>query len=150
MSPFKKSLYLLTAVLCVGVAGNGFAQEKVEFKGTPEVKLDVCQAKVEVLSQKQTGNNIDLEVQITVAGCDGSCTGTLEYALIFTDAGKNEIQWQMTGGWDWRNVKSPFTLKLHEKAPPNAQLKEVKSMKIGRCSCSTVVRNTEPVTTVRQ
>ncbi len=141
---FKKCSYLLpllSAVLCVGLATECSAQEKVEFKGTPQVKLDVCQGKIEVLSQKQTDKGIDLEVQITVSGCDGSCTGTLEYALAFVDAGKNEIVWQMTDGWDWRSVKSPFTLKLHQQAPPNAQLKEVRSMKMGRCSCSTVSRN---------
>ncbi len=140
MFSFKKGLSLVTAVLCLGLATASYAQEKVEFKGTPQVKLDVCQGKVEVLSQKQTDQGIDLEVQITVAGCDGKCTGTLEYALLFVDAGKNEILWQLTDGWDWRSVTSSFTLKMHQKAPPNAQLKEVKSMKIGRCSCSTVER----------
>ena len=140
MFSIKKCLYLLCAALWLGWSGSSHAQEKVEFKGTPQVKLDVCQGKIEILSQKQSDQGVDLEVQISVAGCDGMCTGTLEYALLFTDAAKNEILWQMTDGWDWRSVKSPFTLKLHQKAPPNAQLKEVKTMKLGRCSCSTVER----------
>jgi len=138
---FRKPIFsLCTAVLCLGLSLGTDAQEKVEFKGTPQIKLDVCQGKAQVLTQKQTDKGIDMEVQITVAGCGDTCTGTLEYALAFTDSNKSEILWQMADGWDWRTAPAPFTLKLHQQAPPNAQLKEVRSMKIGRCSSSTVTR----------
>jgi hypothetical protein len=136
----KKTLSLCAAVLSLSLAGSTSAQEKVEFKGTPQVKLDVCSGKVQVLTQKQTDKGIDMEVQITVVGCGDTCTGTLEYALAFTDSSKNELLWQMADGWDWRSAQAPFTLKLHQQAPPNAQLKEIRSMKLGRCSSSTVTR----------
>ena len=136
----RLTLSLCTAVLGLGLTASTDAQEKVEFKGTPQVKLDVCSGKVQVVSQKQSDKGIDLEVQITVVGCGDTCTGTLEYALAFTDSNKSEILWQMADGWDWRSAQAPFTLKLHQQAPANAQLKEVRSMKLGRCSSSTVNR----------
>ncbi|MES2605656.1 MAG: hypothetical protein V4603_12020 [Pseudomonadota bacterium] len=104
-----------------------------------EIKVDPCAAQAKVLSQTQTEQGIDLEVEITVADCKGTCTGSIEYSMVFTDANDNAIQWQKTGTWDWRSVDAPFTLKLHEKPLPNATFKEIKALKIGRCSCSTVI-----------
>ncbi|HTQ99026.1 MAG TPA: hypothetical protein VMH83_03510 [Candidatus Acidoferrum sp.] len=139
MSAIRTTLRLLAATACLGLTLTANAQEKVEYKGTPQVKIDPsCQGQVKVLSQQQNAKGVDLKVEITVSGCDGKCIGSLEYMLVFTAADNREIQWQLSDGWEWRSVASPFTMDLHQSAPPDAKLKEVRSMKIGRCSCSTV------------
>ena len=104
-----------------------------------EVKVDPCRAEAKMLSQQQTAAGVDLEVEISIADCKGVCTGSIEYTMVFNDAGNNVVQWQKTGSWDWRSVDAPFTLKLHVDTLPNTTFKEVKALKIGRCSCSTVV-----------
>ncbi len=91
------------------------------------------------MSQEQTDTGLALEVEITVTGCEGESTGTLEYGLVFADADGTETQWHITDSWDWRALEGPFTLQLHRKSLPNAQLQAVTSMKVCRCSCSTVV-----------
>ncbi|HEY0961477.1 MAG TPA: hypothetical protein VGE69_03890 [Pseudomonadales bacterium] len=98
---------------------------------------DVCRGSATVLSQQQTENGLDLQVEVTIEDCNGVCIGSLEYKLLFTDADDNEIQWHMTESWDWRELDGPFTLSIQEAMPPGAQLKEVQEMRIGRCSCST-------------
>lgn len=128
---------VLVHSLLGGLAAVAQAQDNTFAVPSPVV-VDVCSGEVKVVSQQQNGSNVELEVEITVNGCDGVCTGTLEYGLVFTDASGNDIQWQLTDSWDWRDVKAPFTLKLQQQALPNAKLKEVRAMKIGRCSCSTV------------
>jgi hypothetical protein len=130
------TVVLVHSLLC-GLAAVAQAQDNT-FAAPSPVVVDVCSGEVKVVSQQQNGSNVELEVEITVNGCDGVCTGTLEYGLVFTDASGNDIQWQLTDSWDWRDVKAPFTLKLQQQALPNAKLKEVRAMKIGRCSCSTV------------
>lgn len=140
MFRFQRACRLVTAVivhavLC-GFAAAAHAQDNTYAAPSPVV-VDVCSGEVKVVSQQQNGNNVELEVEIAIEGCDGVCTGTLEYGLVFTDASGNDIQWQLTDSWNWRDVKAPFTLKLQQKALPNATLKEVSAMKIGRCSCST-------------
>lgn len=98
---------------------------------------DVCRGSANVLSQQQTENGLDLQVEVTIEDCNGVCIGSLEYKLLFTDADDNEIQWHMTESWDWRELDGPFALSIQEAMPPGAQLKEVQEMRIGRCSCST-------------
>lgn len=135
MSAFRPLLRFGTAAALITVAFNGYAQDS--FNAASKLLVDVCRGEAKVLSQQQTEQGVQLEVEISVAGCDGVCTGTLEYALVFTDANGKDIQWFMTDSWDWRDVKAPFTLNLQQKALPGATLKEVRSMKVGRCSCST-------------
>lgn len=123
----KPLLRLLGAVLCASLAVAAQAQ----------LIADVCRGAARVLSQQQSGDGIDLEVEVTVEDCEGVCIGSLEYKLLFTDADGNEIQWHMTESWNWREFDGPFTLAIRETAPKGAQLQEVTEMRIGRCSCST-------------
>lgn len=118
-----------TTLLLLGIGASAFA----------EVKVDPCRAEAKVLSSQQTAAGVDLEVEITVGDCKGECTGSIEYTMLFKDAGDNVLQWQKTGTWDWRSVDAPFTLKLHVDALPNTTFEEIKALKIGRCSCSTVI-----------
>lgn len=99
----------------------------------------VCRGSVNVVSQQQAGDGVDLQVEVNIEDCDGVCIGSLEYKLLFTDAGDNEIQWHMTEHWNWRELDGPFTLTIHEDMLPGAQLKDIQEMRIGRCSCSTRV-----------
>ncbi len=140
MLHLQRACRLVTVVfvhgLLCGLAGVSQAQDNTYAAPSPVV-VDVCSGEVNVVSQQQNGNSVELEVEIAIKGCDGVCTGTLEYGLVFTDASGNDIQWQLTDSWNWRDVKAPFTLKLQQQALPGAKLKEVRAMKIGRCSCST-------------
>lgn len=122
-----------TALLLLGVALGSHAQPAVH---TLQLDLDVCRGPIEVLSQRQTEKGLDLEVQVTIEDCTGSCNGSIEYQLVFTDANNNEIQWQMNKTWPWRKLDGPFTLNIHHDTLPGSVLKEIRNMKIGRCSCS--------------
>lgn len=135
MSVLHKVLRFGSAAALVALALNADAQES--FNQASKLVVDVCRGEAKVLSQQPIEQGLQLEVEISVADCNGVCTGTLEYALVFTDANGKEIQWQMADNWDWRDVKAPFTMTLQNKTLPGATLKEVRSMKIGRCSCST-------------
>lgn len=135
MSVVHKTLRLGSTAALLALALIARAQDG--YNEASKLVVDVCRGEAKVLSQQQTAQGVQLEVEIAVAGCDGVCTGTLEYALVFTDANGHEVQWQMADDWNWRDVKSPFTLTLQQQALPGAQLKEVRSMKVGRCSCST-------------
>ena len=126
MVRFNK-LHMLAAALCVSLSLPAQAQ----------LVADVCRGTTRILSQQQTANGLDLAVEVTVEDCVGVCIGSLEYTLLFTDADNHEIQWHMTETWDWRELEGPFTLNIHDDTLPGATLKEVKSMQIGRCSCST-------------
>jgi hypothetical protein len=118
---------LLGAALCVAAVLPAQAQ----------LVADVCKGSTRIVSQEQTETGLDMTVEVTVEDCDGVCIGSIEYVLLFTDADNNEIKWHMTETWNWRDVTGPFTLNIHDKTLPGAQLKEVQSMQIGRCSCST-------------
>jgi hypothetical protein len=124
----KKPLQILLGA-ALGVAAVMPAQA--------QLIADVCKGSTKILSQQQTEQGLDMEVEVTVEGCDGVCIGSLEYVLLFTDADNNEIKWHMTETWDWQDVQGPFTLNIHDNTLPGATLKEVQSMQIGRCSCST-------------
>lgn len=103
---------------------------------TLQTTLGVCKGQINVLSQQQSDEGLDMEVEVTIEDCDGSCQGSIEYLLLFADANGNEIQWQLNETWSWRSLEGPFTLKLHHDTLPGSQLKEVRNLKIGRCSCS--------------
>ena len=118
-----------TALLLLGLSAGVLA----------EVKVDPCRAEAKVLSSQQTAAGVDLDVEITVGDCQGVCTGSIEYTMLFKDGNDNVVQWQKTGSWDWRSVEAPFTLKLHVDTLPNSKFEEIKALKIGRCSCSTVI-----------
>jgi hypothetical protein len=118
---------LLGAALCAAAVLPAQAQ----------LIADVCKGSTKILSQQQTEKGLDMQVEVTIEGCDGVCIGSLEYVLLFLDADNNEVKWHMTETWNWRDVKGPFTLDIHDDTLPGAQLKEVQSMQIGRCSCST-------------
>jgi hypothetical protein len=134
MLSLNKSLHLFsTALLLLGVAGNSQAQPAVH---TLQVDLGLCHGQLNVLSQQQTQNGLDMEVQVTIEDCNGRCKGSMEYMLVFTDADNREIQWQMNQTWDWRSLDGPFTLNFHHDTLPGSTLKEIKNMKLGRCSCS--------------
>jgi hypothetical protein len=135
MSALPKSLRLGITAALVALTLTTYAQDG--FNEASKLVVDVCRGEAKVVSQKQTAQLVELEVEIAVAGCDGVCTGTLEYALVFTDANGKEVQWQMADDWNWRDAKAPVTLTLQQQALPGAQLQEVRSMKVGRCSCST-------------
>ena len=102
-----------------------------------QLVADVCRGDTKVVSQQQTERGLDLQVEVNIEDCNGVCIGSLEFKLLFTDAGGNEIQWHMTESWDWRELDGPFTLAIQEDMPPGAQLKDIAEMRIGRCSCST-------------
>ncbi len=104
---------------------------------TTTVILDVCRGKAEVKSQQQEGANLALEVEVSVTGCDGVCTGSLEYTLRLADAEQRETVVHLTENWDWRDVQAPFTLSVTPDIAPGLVLQEVVNMQIGRCSCST-------------
>lgn len=129
MKPLRAFVAATAAVAALGVVWVLPAQA--------QLIADVCRGDVEVLSQQQRGDGVDLEVQVTIEDCNGVCIGSLEYKLLFTDADDHEIQWHMTEHWNWRELDGPFTLAIHEDMPPGAQLKEIQEMRIGRCSCST-------------
>ncbi len=135
MSVLHKSLRLGITAALAALTLHAYAQDS--FNQASKLVVDVCRGEAKVLSQQQTEQGLQLEVEISVADCNGVCTGTLEYALVFTDANGKEIQWQMADNWDWRDVKAPFTMTLNDKTLPGATLAEVRSMKVGRCSCST-------------
>jgi hypothetical protein len=99
----------------------------------------LCHGDVKVVSQQQTGNQVNLQVEVAIEDCTGVCIGSLEYKLLFTDAANNEIQWHMTEHWNWREADGAFTVAISEDILPGATLKEVQEMRIGRCSCSTRV-----------
>jgi hypothetical protein len=134
LSPSNILRILATALFMFGLSFDSQAQPAVH---TLQVTLGVCRGPIEVLSQQVTANALDMEVQVSIEDCTGSCTGSIEYLLVFTDANNNEVQWQMNETWPWRELDGPFTLKLHHDILPGSQLKEVRNMKIGRCSCST-------------
>lgn len=127
MYRYRNSLQLLGVALCVGLAVPAHAQ----------LIADVCRGTTSIVSQQQTPMGVDLEIEVTVEGCEGVCIGSIEYTLLFADADDHEIQWHLTETWNWRELDGPFTLSIHDDAPPGAQLKEVKNLQIGRCSCST-------------
>jgi hypothetical protein len=129
MSFFKKSLRVATTMACAALALQAEAQL---------VRADVCSGMANVLSQQQDGTRVSLEVEVTIEGCDDTCIGSLEYELVLVDADNNETQWRMTENWDWKRLDGPFTLSLAEQILPNTQLKEVKGMRVGRCSCAIV------------
>jgi hypothetical protein len=99
----------------------------------------VCHGSANVLSQQQSGNSVELQVEVNIEDCEGVCIGSLEYKLLFTDAADNEIQWHMTEHWNWHELDGAFTLTINEDILPGATLKEIQEMRIGRCSCSTRV-----------
>jgi hypothetical protein len=125
----NKPLQMLGVALCLGLSVQAHAQ----------LRADVCRGTTNVVSQQQTEMGVDLEVEVTIEDCDGVCIGSLEYDLVWVDADANETLWHMTENWDWRELDGAFTLSIHDDALPGAQLKEVKGMRIGRCSCSTVI-----------
>ena len=125
---YKKLLRLLGAALCLA---------PLALPAQAQLIADVCRGSTRILSQNQTEKGLDMEVEVTIEGCDGVCIGSLEYTLLFADADNNEVKWHMTETWNWRDVTGPFTLQIHDDTLPGAQLKEVQSMQIGRCSCST-------------
>lgn len=130
-NPFR---LFATALLMLVLSVDAQAQPAVH---TLQVTLGVCRGPIEVLSQQVTEAGLDMEVRISIEDCTGSCTGSIEYMLVFTDANNNEVQWQMNETWPWRQLDGPFTLQLHHDMLPGTELKEVRNMKIGRCSCST-------------
>jgi hypothetical protein len=130
MSLLKKSLRMALVAACTATALQAHAQL---------IRADVCTGTASVLSQNQDGMKLTLEVEVTIEGCDDTCIGSLEYDLVFVDAEENETQWRMTENWDWRQLDGPFTLSMEQQALPNTQLKEVKGMRVGRCSCATVL-----------
>lgn len=129
MLSLKNTSRLLAVALCVGLG----------LPASAAVLVNVCHGEARILSQAQTGTSIDMEVEVSVGDCVGECIGSLEYDLLFVDADNTETLWHMTENWNWRTLDGPFTLQLHDQALPNTTLKEVKAMKIGRCSCSTVL-----------
>lgn len=134
MLSFNNPLRLLTiALFTLGLSVDSSAQPAVH---TLQVTLGNCRGSMEVLSRQQTESGLDLEVEVAIEDCSGKCTGSIEYLLVFTDASNNDIQWQMNETWDWRALDGPFTLKLHHDTLPGSTLKEIKNMKLGRCSCS--------------
>lgn len=134
MLPCKKSIRLFSATLCLGLTLPALA----------EVWVNVCHGEARILSQQQTGTDINLDVEVNITDCNGVCIGSLEYDLLFVDTDNKEIKWHMTETWDWREMEAgPFTLSLHQQALPNTTLKEVNAMSIGRCSCSS---NSKPLT----
>ena len=118
---------LLTTALYAGLALPAHAQ----------LIADVCRGTTRILAQEQVESGVNLEVEVTIEGCDGVCIGSIEYDLLFVDAEDQEIQWHLTETWDWRELDGPFTLSIEEQILPGTTLKEVKEMQIGRCSCST-------------
>lgn len=104
---------------------------------TTTVILDVCRGKAEVTGQQQEDGVLKLDVEVAISGCDGVCTGSLEYSLRLVDADNVESQVHLTENWHWREVQSPFTLSVQPDIAPGLSLREVVSMQIGRCSCST-------------
>lgn len=134
MLSLKKFVPLIsTAVLLFAVTMGTEAQPTVH---TLQVNLGVCKGQIKVLSQEQTAAGLDLEVEVAIEDCKGSCQGSIEYLLLFTDAEGKDVQWQMNETWKWRSLDGPFTLQLHHDTLPGSTLKEIKNMKIGRCSCS--------------
>lgn len=124
---------MLSLLAMLGLPSFSEAQPAVH---TLQTTLGVCRGEINVLSQQQTPQSLDMEVQVTIADCDGNCEGSIEYMLVFTDANNNEIQWQMNKTWPWRKLDGPITLQLHHDILPGSTLKDVKNMKLGRCSCS--------------
>ena len=127
MLPIKHPIRILAAALCAGFA----------LQGQAALLVNVCHGEAQVLSQRQTDTGVDLDVEVSIGDCDGECIGSLEYDLLFVAADNTETLWHLTEHWNWRSLEGPFTLQIHQQALPNAQLKEVKNMKLGRCSCST-------------
>ena len=130
---FQASGIALFILTLLAIAPVSDAQPAVH---TLQLTLGVCRGEISVLSQQETEQALDMEVQVAIEDCDGSCQGSIEYMLVFTDANGNDIQWQMNQAWDWRRLDGPFTLQLHHDILPGSKLKEVKNMKLGRCSCS--------------
>ena len=127
----RKSLASLLAAAGLCCAAAVFAQT------TTTVILDVCRGKANVTGQQQEGSVVKLDVEVSVEGCDGVCTGSLEYILRLTDTENRETVVHLTENWQWREVQEPFTLALQPDIAPGLTLQEVVSMQIGRCSCST-------------
>lgn len=127
----RKSISSLLAAASLCCAAGVFAQT------TTTVILDVCRGKANVTGQQQEGSVVNLDVEVSVEGCDGVCTGSLEYVLRLADAENRETVVHLTENWHWREVKEPFTLALQPDIAPGLVLQEVVSMQIGRCSCST-------------
>jgi hypothetical protein len=123
----KKPLQIVGVALCLGLSAQVYAQ----------LRADVCRGQTKVLAQQQTEMGVDLEVEVTIEDCDGVCVGAIEYELLWVDADNTETLWHLTETWDWRDLDGAFTLSIHDDALPGAQLKEVKNVRIGRCSCST-------------
>jgi hypothetical protein len=131
MTIIRKSLSTLLAAASLCCAVGVFAQT------TTTVILDVCRGKANVTGQQQEGSVVKLDVEVSVEGCDGVCTGSLEYILRLADAENREVVVHLTENWNWREVKEPFSLALQPDIAPGLTLQEVVSMQIGRCSCST-------------
>lgn len=131
MTVSRKSFSALLAAASLCCAAGVFAQT------TTTVILDVCRGKANVTAQEQEGDTLKLDVEVSVEGCDGVCTGSLEYVLRMSDAENRETVVHLTENWHWREVKEPFTLALQPDIAPGLVLQEVVSMQIGRCSCST-------------
>ncbi|MGA0806831.1 MAG: hypothetical protein ACO3PV_10015 [Pseudohongiellaceae bacterium] len=132
-SPFRrrKALIRLLAIAGLCCSSAVFAQT------TTTVIVDVCRGKASVTGQQQDGNDVKLDVEVAITGCDGVCTGSLEYVLRMTAADNRETMVHLTENWHWREVKEPFTLAVTPDVAPGLVLQEVVSMQIGRCSCST-------------
>jgi hypothetical protein len=128
-----KIVFLLSIFTCFS---NAQAQEANP--GTPQLKVDVCSGSARLLKFTETDKGINLDIEVTIADCKGTCTGTLEYDMVFADANGVETKWRMTGEWDWRTVDKPFTLQVSKSTLVNSTLKTVSDMRLGRCSCSTL------------
>jgi hypothetical protein len=131
MTVSRKTFATLLGAAGLCCAATVFAQT------TTTVILDVCRGKANVTAQQQEGSVVKLDVEVSVEGCDGVCTGSLEYILRLTDTESRETVMHLTENWQWREVQEPFTLALQPDIAPGLTLQEVVSMQIGRCSCST-------------
>lgn len=131
MTVTRKSFASLLAAAGLCCAAGVFAQT------TTTVILDVCRGTAMVTGQQQEGAALKLDVEVGIEGCDGVCTGSLEYVLRLADADSRETVVHLTENWHWRDVKAPFTLAVEPDIAPGMTLQEVVSMQVGRCSCST-------------
>lgn len=124
---------LLTVLTLAGLAAASGAMAQT----TTTVIIDNCRGEATVQAQRQDGTDLQLDVDVAIAGCDGVCTGSLEYTLRMQDGEQREVIVHLTENWHWREAKEPFALTLRPAISPGMTLQEVVAMQIGRCSCST-------------
>ena len=133
----KYILACSATLLALGLAGNSLAQELPPNPLAPGITVNPCRGDLTVSTPQQTGIDVEFVINVTITDCEGSCTGTLEYTLLLLDANGINLEWHMTESWDWRQVTEPFTVQVQHQLPAGAQLQEVQSAQIGRCSCAT-------------